>query len=358
MNIGIITINDDNNYGNRLQNYATQMFLRKLDLNPITIRNSIRLNKNQKDLKYFLKFVIEICENLEKKIIITKRRLRFKEFNKNIKFNNKIINWYGNYKKISDSCDAFVVGSDQVWNPYGRMSDVELLNFTNKTKVAFAASLSISEFPNIDNEKIKNDLLKFSKISVREDAGKKIIEDLTGRKDIEVLIDPTMLLTANEWDCVSKKPKQLENFSKRKYILNYFLGELSKNRKEEINRIAIENDCNIINMLDKNDPFYQTGPSEFLYLIKNAFLICTDSFHSSVFSILYNKPFIVFDREGNRMNMNSRIETLLTKFKLKDKKFIDHIKEENLICDYTEAYNILEKEREKAKAFLKKALNL
>ena len=71
-------------------------------------------------------------------------------------------------------------------------------------------------------------------------------------------------------------PKQLKN---DKYILNYFLGELSEQRKNEIERIAKENDCEIINILDKNGPYYETGPSEFLYLEQNAFLICTDSFH-------------------------------------------------------------------------------
>lgn len=77
-----------------------------------------------------------------------------------------------------------------------------------------------------------------------------------------------MLLTADEWDKVSRKPKMLKI---DKFILNYFLGELSEKRKEEIQRIADENDCEVINILDKNSPFYECGPSEFLYLEKHAF---------------------------------------------------------------------------------------
>ncbi len=160
--------------------------------------------------------------------------------------------------------------------------------------------------------------MQFKEISVREEAGKKIVEDLTGRKDVEVLVDPTMLLTAEEWDNVSNKPEQLKT---DKYILNYFLGELSEKRKNEIDRIAKENGCKIINMLDSNSPFYKTGPAEFLYLEKNAFLICTDSFHACVFSILYNRPFIVFEREDNNVSMNSRIDTLLNKFHLQDRRY-------------------------------------
>lgn len=232
---------------------------------------------------------------------------------------------------------------------------MDLLNFAkDNQKISFSASFGINKLPNNLVEYAKKELLKFKAISVREDAGKKIVEDLTGRKDVQVLVDPTMLLTAEEWDKVSKKPEQLKT---DKYILNYFLGELSESRKKEIYRIAKENNCEVINILDKNSPFYQTGPSEFLYLEKNAFLICTDSFHSSVFAILYNRPFVVFNREQkNVASMNSRLETLINKFNLKNREFKGKMTEENLNHDYTEAYKILKKEREKSKMFLEKAL--
>ena len=209
-------------------------------------------------------------------------------------------------------------------------------------------------------KKFGSAIKRFHKISLREAHGKKIIEELTGRKDIEVLIDPTMLLTTNEWDDVSKRPSELDKYGNKKYILNYFLGDLSESRKKEIERISDENNCFIINLLDKNDPFYCCGPSEFLYLEKNAFLICTDSFHSSVFAILYNRPFVIFDREQNGVeNMNSRIDTLINKFKLKDRKYNGKkITKDNLNHNYTEAYKILEKEREKSKKFLEKALDI
>ena len=111
--------------------------------------------------------------------------------------------------------------------------------------------------------------------------------------------------------------------------------------------------------MDKNSPFYECGPSEFLWLEKYAFLICTDSFHSSVFAILYNRPFVIFDREQkNIVSMNSRLETLIKKFKLKNRKFEGKITKENLNHDYSEAYKILEKERKKSEVFLKKALDI
>ena len=196
----------------------------------------------------------------------------------------------------------------------------------------------------------KERLLGIKYLSVREDTGKDIIENLTGREDIQVLVDPTMLLTSEEWNKVIKKPKQLKT---DKYILNYFLGELSDKRKQEIERIAKENNCEIINILDKNSPFYENGPSEFLYLEKNAFMICTDSFHSCVFAILFNRPFVVFDREDSHVKMNSRLDTLLNKFNLKSKWFNDKITKEQLQANYKEVYQILEEERKKAEKFIK-----
>ena len=164
-----------------------------------------------------------------------------------------------------------------------------------------------------------------------------------------------MLLSAKEWDKVTRKPRMLKS---KKYILNYFLGDLSEEREKEIQRVANENDCEIINILDKNSPFYECGPSEFLYLEKHAFLICTDSFHSSVFGVIYNKPFIVFEREQeNAVNLSSRLDTLISKLKLENRKYNGkNIVFDNMNHDYTEAYELLEIEKAKSIYFLKKTL--
>lgn len=355
--IGIITIYDNNNYGNRLQNYATQQVIYKYNIEPVTIKNSIVTNKKENSkLLYILRIIKGIYIDLKLFYCSNKNRLKkFNMFNKYINITKKKLNFLD--KNIGKKFSYFITGSDQVWNPnFGRLRDTELLNFpSSEQKIAFAASFGISELPDQYKQKTAEALKTFKAISVREDTGKKIVEELTGRTDVEVLVDPTMLLTPEEWDKVSKKPEQL-NFDK--YILCYFLGELSEQRKKEIERVAKENNCKIINILDKKDPFYETGPSEFLYLEKNAFLICTDSFHSSVFAILYNRPFIVFDREDSLVKMNSRLDTLLKKFELEDRWYEGEIKEEQLKTDYTKAYEILEKEREKSMKFLKKALDI
>lgn len=350
MKVGICTINDNGNYGNRLQNYAIQEILKKQGIKAETISNEL----DNYGLKYHinnLKTILVRILNLKKH----KRLIRFLEFNNNIKFANFGIDKLHIDKNINKKYDYFITGSDQVWNPnFNRMSDVDFLTFTLPEKrISFSASFGISELPENMKEYYKERLLGIKYLSVREDKGKEIIEELTGRKDVQVLVDPTMLLTAEEWDKVAKKPEQLKT---DKYILNYFLGELSEQRKQEIERIARENNCEIINILDKRSPFYQNGPSEFLYLEKNAFMVCTDSFHSCIFAILYNRPFVVFDREDKKVKMNSRLDTLLKKFKLENRWYKDKITEEQLKVDYKESYKILEEERKKAKEFLEKAI--
>ena len=357
--IGIITIYDNNNYGNRLQNYAVQQFFKEMGYITETIKNdSIRNQANARNLKEVLKkikkflAIIKIHIQRWKKDRNGLRKQNFKNFNKNfIKFANKKIT-YKNAKKMNKEYDYFAVGSDQVWNPeFLRLSPIDLLYFADPSKrLSFSASFGISELPDKNKKQAKEELEKFKAISVREENGKTIVNSLLNKEKAEVLLDPTMLIDEKEWDKVIKKPNQnVPN----KYILTYFLGNLSEKRKKQISSFAKENDCEIINLLDENSTFYQCGPSEFLYLEKNAFFICTDSFHSCVFSILFEKPFLVFNREEKVKDMNSRINTLLETFELKNRIYEGKITNENLIFENNQLKNKLEEQRKKSKQFFK-----
>ena len=288
--------------------------------------------------------------------IINIRNQNFSEFNRYIKFSKfSIVNGIFS-DNINEKYDFFITGSDQVWNLYdsGR-SEVDFLTFaSSEKKISFSASMGVEKLPDNVIDQYKSFLKDFKSISVREESAKEIIQTLTKRKDIEVLVDPTMLLTVKDWEKVSQKPNI--TYPPR-YILTYFLGGMNK-REEIIKRIAKKHSCEIIDIYNKNSNFYACGPQHFLYLEKNAYIICTDSFHSAVFAFLFNKPFIVFDRENTKMNMNSRIESFLSKFGLQQnrfgsKKYLD----EYLHWDYSEGYQILEKEREKAKQFIDNALS-
>ena len=352
--VAIITCIGKSNFGNRLQNYALQKVLEDYNFDVETLINTSLLNNVDKFEEAEREYVAYQAEKDKRDYENRFRIAYFEEFDKNVKFREGMVTAIN---LPETNYDYYVVGSDQIWNPFhGKLRDLDLLYcFPTEKRISYAASIGIDEIPAEFKEKTKRELSKFKAISVREHKGKELIEELTGRNDVSVNLDPTMLLTDEEWSKLAKRPKQLTT---DRYILNYFLGKLSPEREAEINRIAEYYNCEIINILDKEGPFNETGPSEFLYLEKNAFLICTDSFHSSVFSILFNRPFIIFNREDAQQSMNSRLETLVKTFNLKNRNYTGRITEENLNHDYTEAYKLLDIERNKAHEFLKQALNV
>ena len=136
-----------------------------------------------------------------------------------------------------------------------------------------------------------------------------------------------------------------------------FLGDIDKELYNKLEIIADKNDYEIIDLYKKNSIWTSCGPSEFLYLEKNASLICTDSFHSAVFGIIFNTPILVTGRNGTKENMNSRIETLLSKFNLESRKYNGNIDENIFKANYDYANEALEKEKIKYQKFLDEALN-
>ena len=192
-------------------------------------------------------------------------------------------------------------------------------------------------------------------ISVREESGAKIIKELTGR-DAPVLVDPTLLLTREKWLTIAKPAK---NKPKDKYLVTYFLGGVPKEYKKEIKKFAKNNQLKIINLGDiKETKTYITGPSEFLDYINSCDIIFTDSFHGTVFSILFEKPFVVYKRVGGS-SMYSRIKTLLKMFKLESREY-EKVRIDNSLfeIDYSHVPKILEIERSKSYNYLKEALNI
>lgn len=356
--IGIITILDNNNYGNRLQNYAVQETLNSMGCTVRTVRNEPTYNTSVNAFAIVAWKFLDTCKRrlLKKRKKINRQRKRnFSQFNKQIHFNKKL--YFGCYRY--DEYDYYLTGSDQVWNPYlGRLSEVDTLTFAQPEKrIAFSASFGIEELPEDKKQVVSDEISQFKAVSVREDAGKRIIEQITGRTDVQVLLDPTMLLSAEEWDRVVRKPQMLQS---NRFVLNYFLGSIGEEKLAQIKQLADEKGWDVINIMDENSPYYECGPSEFLYLEKHAELICTDSFHSSVFAVLFDRPFIVYERPMRTgMGMNSRIDTLLDKLHLTDRRYTGQkITEENLTHDYTVPYEILKKERLRAFAFLKNALDI
>ena len=340
---GIITIYGYyENYGNRLQNYAVQEILKKCGIDAETI--------------------IYVSRKTDApKIEFNQERLdSFQKFNDKIKFYPyKLQAFEEPEENYGKDLDYFVIGSDQIWNfTFKRIFSPRVFaDFsTSQKKVAFSASIGVDYTPDKQSEEykiFKDNLEKIDYLSVREDAAKRIVKEISNRDDVTVLVDPTMLLTKEEWEAIMEKPKYL---TAENYILKVFLGDTSPEENAELERIAKEHHCEIIDVCDEKSPYFGCGPAEFLYLEKNAFLVATDSFHSCVFSILFETPFVVFKREDAKLqSMHSRIETLLYTFNLEYRLFNKTITDEILNANFTGVEDVLEVKRKEAQEFLDSA---
>ncbi|MBE6154772.1 MAG: polysaccharide pyruvyl transferase family protein [Firmicutes bacterium] len=349
----IITLYGNWNYGNKLQNYALQQVLKNLDCDVISLKNKYQMPLCDKLRSFYYKL-----RQVKKYYYMSKRENSFKDFNKNYMNYTKYSATYTLNKNKANLFDYFVIGSDQVWNyGDGTISDIMFGLFTNKEKnISYAASFGVSSIP----EKYKKIYIKglnnIENISVREKAGADIVNNITGR-EASVVLDPTILLEKKDWEKIEKKP----TFNvPKKYLLTYFLGNVSVEKTHELNEFAKKHNLEIINLNNQNYPdYFKIGPSEFLYLIHNSSIVFTDSFHACVFSFIYNKSFYVYQRDENVVSMNSRIENLLSLIK-EDERQILSIKtinnEEVFKCNYKKGYDIIKKEKKKSIDFLIKSL--
>ncbi len=341
--IGILTINSFN-LGNRLQNYALQTMIEKMGYSAETILRTKPCG-----------VIKSIKRNIRSKLI-DDRFTRFYKFDKNIHWSKCIVSKDAVTDKLGEKYDGFVVGSDQVWNPtFSFNSELDYLPMIDSSKkFAYAASFGVSVIPKEYKHMVKNGLSTFDLISVREDAGVNIVKELTGR-DATLVIDPTLMLTKEEWRRLSVVPSDLKRDSH--YILTYFLGHEPQKATEEKSKLMRENGWMEYCLLDRANPkVCKAGPCEFLYLIDHAELVLTDSFHGSVFSFLFGKPFYVYAREGKENNMLSRIDTLMKMFSLERKFSGSGLHNDLLEHDYSVGYKALEQERKKAKNYLKSSM--
>lgn len=344
--VGIITITGLGNYGNRLQNYALQQAIEKSS----DCECETFVNKSCR-IKGYIKNII-----MPRHGELTKREQEFQEFNnKFVHFSDIKINNISKDRRILDY-DCLVCGSDQIWNSDYPENDKANFGFFFKSikTISYAASFGTDTIAENKKKRYAKYLKQMAAISIREDKGKELAEELTGRTDICVHVDPTFLLTAEEWRKVEKKPKM---YNGEKYILKYFLGEKNGEVNRELEEYAANHQLKIIDMISPDSPYYNIGPSEFLYLERNAELVVTDSFHSCVFAIIFQRPFIVAERkENNFQSMGSRIDTLLNKFYLENRKY--NVKSfENMRLDeidFNKTNGIVEYERKCSFQYLKK----
>ncbi len=351
----IVTLYDDLNYGNKLQNYAVYKLLSDRGIEVVNLKNNRKLNyKNTPFFVAYTKFVMSKTKWFLKKRFLFglkyygKRRQNFKLFSSQIKTTDR----YFSYRKIDeyDKYDYLFVGSDQVWNPNIALDDLSLFaGFKKGKKISVSASFGVSTISESARKAISEPIKDFYSISVREESGKKIIDSINSKKRSILLVDPTMAINKAVWEEQAKRPKCMTT---NKYILLAFLGTIDEKLLGQIDRFANRHDYEIIDIYKKNSKWTQCGPSEFLYLEKNASLICTDSFHSSVFGIIFNTPILVTGRNGVKESMNSRIDTLLKTFGLEGCRYDGAVGDDILNVDFKTANERIKKESKKYSVFL------
>ena len=385
------------NYGGVLQTYALQNTLKKMGCASETLRyktlwhftSDIKKEVNellhaekklpaaQSFVKRMSKLGVDFVSSkyiqrtyLSKKL--GKRREVFAEFTSRhiLEGNNGEVFTEATLKNSVGEYDAFVVGSDQVWNPY-MFTPGYGLGFVpeNKLKISYAASIAQPNLTESDIAVMKPYLMRFNSISVREKKGQELLKD-DMNLDAEWVLDPTMLLTCDEWSSLITK-KVMD----KPYIFCYILGaeedkiEFAKKTAKSLNlplvtlpfvtRYLRRHQLKYMEFGDVQ--LYDVDPAGFLDLVRNAEYIITDSFHGTAFSILYQKKFIVLDRNASdaEFEMNSRLLSIVSLFNIEhilisdySNPSIDNFRDIN----YADVDKTLLSMRETSLSFLKKAL--
>lgn len=359
MRIGILTYHNALNVGAVLQAYALQTVLTKMGYNCdiIDYRSAYleEIYKNKKfsqikSIKDFIKWIFNARREKSK-------RLKFEEFNNQYQNLSEMVYTKNNIKDSNERYDTFIVGSDQVWNMNLNGNDTTyLLDFVNenKRKVSYAASFGYKEVPQKYRKITQKGILRLNSISVRETAGKIIVEELTNRHS-EVVLDPTLLLDKEDWDSMDYK-----RLHHRDYILVYIIAA-TPSILEFAKELGKKHNCDVVCIHNSQLPklgvknVRDCSPLEFLSYIKHAKYVVSSSFHGICFSIIFKKEFF-FELDEKPNNNNSRIETLIGILDLWKRQIIKGKCFDREQIDYEKVFEKLNFEKKKSYAFLINAL--
>lgn len=325
--IGIATItimvNNENayNYGNKLQMYALQEYLRsqghecetiKYQFSPPIFHSEVIRQKYVKSFRQIMDDVYRIGTRKllrnKLKIKARERKDKFDAFVKeHIAMTSECFSVNSDFTELGRKYDFYITGSDQVWNPYCEGSnEFYYLTFAPKEKrIAYAPSIAVDHIPNEMMEKYYNWISNISYLSIREDTGKKLLSEQF-EFNAKLVCDPVFLLGKEQWALIAKKTA-----IRGKYFVTYFLGKKTVETKKKIKQFEKKSGLKCVDVYTRdNISSTFAGPEEFLGLIMNAKFICTDSFHGAAFATIFEVPMVIFNRESGH-KMNSRIDSLL-----------------------------------------------
>lgn len=384
--VGIVSCYFKNNYGSALQAYATKRILDNNGIPNETIKVDDNIDFKKGKKKYYISQILNFnfikskfgmiklkfdkLINKELKQNITIRNKKYDEFRKEFNLSRSCTDYKGLKQLAEEKYSDVIVGSDQLWLPVNVVSNYYTLNWVPEeiNKISYSTSFGISNIPKKYKEQYKKFLERINFLSVREESGVKIIKEITNI-DAKLVCDPTLLLTKEEWEEISIKERIITD----KYILCYFLGNNIEHRKFA-ERLKKETGYKIVSLnhadeyVKYSDIFaditpYDVGPKEWINLIKNAEYICTDSFHGTVFSLIFNKIFFDFRRynEKNKASTNSRLDSLLKIANVSNERILTGKENVKDVLKYKIDYEIvnknLDKFREDSKKWLLSSIN-
>lgn len=381
--VGIITYKDINaGKGRYLQALALYMCIKNLgydveilDYYPAMLTSESsrlkRILQAFRSKQILLGYVEAAVDKIDGIITRKERRNQRSAYEKFTKENicmSKVIAHIDDIKKIESSYDAYVCGSDQIWNPFfSGLDPVYYLAFTSdEKKVSYAASIGVTDIPENILEMIGEHIRRIKHISVRESSAMDLLKEKLNI-DACCVLDPTLAIEPDYWNTLTYNKEIPHHCAFPKYVLEIFFDGLIYPRKVS-KRLAKKNTCEILTVpsalydsICAKNKIWPKGPVEFLNVIKNATFVCTQSFHGVVFCLVFHIPFYVFPRMENT-NMNgsiSRIRDLLELVGLSDRIIDNYNKFDDLSAniDFTNADNIIERERRYSIGFLKKALD-
>ena len=313
----------------------------------------------------FIRYVCSIITNIFPKILPAILHFRAYNFQRKYLKQSELCYTFQDLKKIVNNYDIIICGSDQIWAP-NSVTKEYLLNFVpdGLPKYSYAASIGFNYIPKTLFQLYKDNLLRFKAISVREQQGCNLLNEILENKVyICDVLDPTLMIQQNDWD------KILVNINytfHKKFVFCYFLGNNIWHRQYALNWARKNHYSIIIYSFEKKDKIYSDkqlhyiGPQEFLNYLKNSIHVFTDSFHGMAMSVVYKKDFNIFLRfsHNDPKCQNSRIFNMLNKLSLN--QFL--INENDSIdkpqhIDYSTINNLLNKEKEKSNNYIKTILN-
>lgn len=369
MKIGILTVPFNNNYGGVLQAYALKCIITQLGHDVVFINRRRDPNTSFKYRIYKTLVKLGVIEDYLK-IQTQKISVHFERFIEEYLFPLTEPYYSTNdiKKCLNLNIDCFIVGSDQVWRyKYAEKSlqnyFFDFLNGSNLPRFSYAASFGIDEldYPiNVIN-KIRNSLRQFSAISVREKSGVSLLENIgINTDDIKVVLDPTLLLTSKHYSSlINQTDDNIKNI-----LFTYVLDEKLVNSGALADYVK-ENKLGIVDIKAQVGKISQQTVLEpvekWLASIKNAKYVITDSFHGTVFSIIFNKPFLVL---ANPMRGTTRLTGMLSSFglenrivyKLEDAESIKEMFDKAI--NWNEVNKIIEKQRQESLTFIKQNLKI